>query len=661
MLQSRVAPADGRRQPSIEEPRMTVTLPPGPGVRAAFADPRADGPAPARPVWLETLATGLVTHAHLVVSGNTDDLFPVRARSGTDFVALDQAIRMELARRGVATVLTFDPVDGPAIYTSPEQTVARPIAPKAGLLDSVDGSPATLADLVRMVSAARQDPAALIVRYASHLAPAGSDALRRLLISVDKIARAPAPRAETPDGAPARNPVLWLLDQPGDLPDWFVVGNPAVRQIRVDLPDLEERHAYARSLLPRFHEAAALAPEARDAALQQFALLTGGMTLRGMRAVADLARREGLGLDRAGDAIRGYRTGARRNPWRSPLLLDRLTRGEALLKRRVKGQDRAIAQTLQLLSRSVLGLSGARAGARLDRPRGVLFFAGPTGVGKTELAKAVTELLFGDEASCQRFDMTEFASETSIARLIGAPPGYPGHEFGGELTNALRRRPFSVILFDEVEKAHPRVLDMFLQILDDGRLTDSRGETAYFSDAIVIFTSNMGMLGDDRATNLGMEILPSDSHDTLHRKLVEGIGRHFVKDLRRPELLNRIGQSVVAFSFIHHASAVAIFEAAVARVLESVRSGLGIELTLAAEARETLAEMCLYNVMEGGRGIANRVETRFVNPLSAALLDHLGAARLEIRRIERIRGEIRVELAPPEAAVPGGRAPAGAA
>ena len=598
----------------------------------------------AKPVWLETLGTSLHTHAQIVLSGNIHDLFPVDAPGGAAFLPLDRALRAELAAAGIETVLTFDPVAGPGLYPDPDAAEPRPLQADGATLSRADGTAETLEEVVRMVAASAEVPAALIVRHPAHLAEPDSAGMRRLLAGLDRIGHAPPPRPVRRGGPPAGNPVLWLLDRPGDLPDWFVARHPGVRQIRIDLPDLETRHAHLCALAPRFAAAPGLTEAARAAALQQMALQSGGMTLREMEAVAALACQRGLGLARAGEAIHAFRTGARRNPWDSPLLRERLQRGAAHLGARVKGQEQAVARTLQILTRSVLGLSGAQTGARLARPRGVLFFAGPTGVGKTELAKAVTELLFGDAGACHRFDMSEFTSERSIARLIGAPPGYAGHEQGGELTNALRQRPFSVVLFDEIEKAHPRILDMFLQILDDGRLTDSRGETSYFSDAIVIFTSNVGILGADTSTNMGMAILPSDSYAALHRKLMDGIRAHFVKELRRPELLNRIGQNVVAFSFIQPGAAKQILEAAVARVLETVRAELGIAVTLAPEARQALADLCLHVAMEGGRGIVNRVETHLVNPLAEALLGHLEARAVTVAAIESAEGAARIHL-----------------
>ena len=148
---------------------------------------------------------------------------------------------------------------------------------------------------------------------------------------------------------------------------------------------------------------------------------------------------------------------------------------------------------LDIVKRAVTGIGQSPRGGR---PRGVAFLAGPTGVGKTELAKTITSLLFGDESAYIRFDMSEFSAEHADQRLIGAPPGYVGYDVGGELTNAIREKPFSVVLFDEIEKAHPRILDKFLQVLDDGVLTSGRGDRVYFSEAFIVFTSNLGIYSD---------------------------------------------------------------------------------------------------------------------------------------------------------------------
>jgi ATP-dependent Clp protease ATP-binding subunit ClpA len=257
----------------------------------------------------------------------------------------------------------------------------------------------------------------------------------------------------------------------------------------------------------------------------------------------------------------------------------------------------------------------------------VLFFAGPTGVGKTELAKTLTEILFGDEKAYIRFDMSEFAEEHAGARLLGAPPGYVGYEAGGELTNAVKQRPFSVILFDEIEKAHPRLLDKFLQILEDGRLTDGRGDTVYFSESVIVFTSNLGIFVEDENGERVQNVRPEDPYEEVERKIRTAIEDHFKFKLSRPEILNRIGDNIVVFNFIGAESAKQILEGMLANVTARVKAEHKIDLTLSPAARETITSWCLKDLSNGGRGIGNRLESVLVNPLSRALFE--GEARAQ--------------------------------
>jgi len=337
--------------------------------------------------------------------------------------------------------------------------------------------------------------------------------------------------------------------------------------------------------------------------------------------VAQLARRQGIGLLAVEDAVRCYKVGALDNPWRKDYLRDKIRQARSTLEDRVKGQHQATTKAVDILMRSVMGLTGAQARSGGGRPRGVLFFAGPTGVGKTELAKTLTQLIFGDERAYIRFDMSEFAEEHAGARLLGAPPGYIGFDAGGELTDAVRERPFSLILFDEIEKAHPRILDKFLQILEDGRLTDGRGDTAYFSEAIIVFTSNLGIYVEDSQGQRVQNVRPGDPYEVVEARVREAIGDHFKYRLSRPEILNRIGDNIVVFNFITPEVAGQIFSGMLANVARRLREEHHLELVLPRLVLEKLMSLCTRDLSNGGRGIGNALESVFINPLARALFE----------------------------------------
>ena len=210
--------------------------------------------------------------------------------------------------------------------------------------------------------------------------------------------------------------------------------------------------------------------------------------------------------------------------------IQKLLRMETRLHERVIGQDEAIRAVANAVRRARAGLQDP------NRPLGSFIFLGPTGVGKTELARALAEFLFDDEHAMIRIDMSEYQEKHTVSRLIGAPPGYIGYDEAGQLTEAVRRRPYSVVLFDEIEKAHPEVLNVLLQLLDDGRLTDSKGRTVDFKNTVVIMTSNAGshLIAEAAQTSSG------ELNEGVRRQVLDVLRQHF-----RPEFLNRIDEIIV--------------------------------------------------------------------------------------------------------------------
>ena len=447
-----------------------------------------------------------------------------------------------------------------------------------------------------------------------------------------------ADTAEPCGGGPAArpgylfNPVIWLVEGERDLPTWLTAGSERIRVIGIPAPDLETRQAMAGLL------AEDLADEPTEKSLRavaRFAELSGGLSLAAMQEVTRLVLERQMSAESLPDALRLYKLGVEDNPWRRAYIRERILAGErqmtagrpagegdlVRITSRVFGQDQAVGKTFDILKRAALGLSGAQASSSKTRPRGVMFFAGPTGVGKTELAKAAAELLFGQTDSFLRFDMSEFAAEHADHRLVGAPPGYVGFEAGGELTSAVRRQPFRVILFDEIEKAHRRVLDKFLQILDEGRLTDGQGVTTYFSECVLIFTSNLGIMApdpDDREKKIPI-VTRGEKYEEIERKVKSAIAEHFTNEIGRPELLNRFGDNIVVFDFISDAAAEMIFTQQVASIARRLGEEQQVHLTLTDEARAALGRICTENTDHGGRGIGNMLESALINPLSRVL------------------------------------------
>ena len=597
------------------------------------------------PPWYQELNLGLAIRSQFVLSGNIRDLYPARGRDRILFVPFETAVWRLLSARGCAALLVHDPVDGLRLHAGCDPICAEILTEYGFEFGRVAHTPLEIADLVRGVMAFAEMPTALLLDYATSAGRRRDHDTDRMFIAIDKEARArPPKRPDLGMDCPPRNPILWLVDRPGDLPDWFVTRNPAVRDISVGYPDLNDRLNFMREQAMRLPDQVHMPLERREKRIEDFAVRAEGMMLADMANVVELSRTEGLGLDGIRTALSSYHLGTTRNPWTSSVVRTRVRNAMPVLEQRVKGQPRALAKAHDILIRSIMGLSGAQTTNRGTRPRGVLFFVGPTGVGKTELAKSIAEVMFGDETTMHRFDMSEFMSEESVARLLGPPPGAPGHENGGDLVNAVRARPFSVFLFDEIEKAHPRVLDVFLQILDDGRVSDQRGETGYFSEALIIFTSNVGMAGGDKSNNGGQNVLQSDSPKALENKLIRAVGDHFRNQLNRPELMNRLGQNIVPFEFINPRSAVVIFDAVTKRVIEAVREEHGVSVSLSEEARDKLLSMCIFELNDGGRGIGNRMESSLINPLARLLFRRDDMTELVITDIEEHEGEVHLDV-----------------
>ena len=434
------------------------------------------------------------------------------------------------------------------------------------------------------------------------------------------------------------NSLIMVVDKYNDVPAWVYLNNPNIRNISVCVPDRNMRRVFLSSLVGSLSIYRTLgATDAEDAsnveieAGKQFIAETEGLKLREIRQILRLAARKSIKPVEISEAVKLYKYGVPDNPWEDADIQQRV---EKTLNDRVKGQEEARNKVMNIVKRSVKGLSGLQHSGSSHKPKGVLFFAGPTGVGKTETAKALAEGVFGDENSCIRFDMSEYRQEHSDQKLFGAPPGYVGYEGGGQLTNAVKSRPFSVILFDEIEKAAPTILDKFLQILEDGRMTDNQGDTVYFGETIIIFTSNIGLTKEDpseeglfRRTVRRVPTIEikdptvEDSEDfqnSVTDILTNGVKDYF-NNIGRPELLNRLGDdNIVVFQFINKKEAEVICDYKLSKICRTIEKERKIIIHTEA-AIEFLHSKAVLERKNGGRGVGNMLEREFINPFAEFL------------------------------------------
>ena len=288
--------------------------------------------------------------------------------------------------------------------------------------------------------------------------------------------------------------------------------------------------------------------------------------------------------------------------------IEKLVHMEERLQQRVIGQDEAVELVSNAVRRNRAGLGDPK------RPIGTFVFLGPTGVGKTELARSLAQFLFDDEQAMARIDMSEYMEKHAVARMIGAPPGYVGYEEGGQLTEHVRRKPYSVVLLDEIEKAHTDVFNVLLQVLDDGRLTDGKGRTVNFNNTVIVMTSNIGSREIQKSGSIGFSLTHEQgAHDDIRQKLLDELGRRF-----RPEFLNRI-DDIIVFNKLNRERLGAIVELQLA-ALERMLAEKDIRLEISVGAKELLTASG-YDEQFGARPLKRAIQRLIQDPLALRILD----------------------------------------
>ena len=483
--------------------------------------------------------------------------------------------------------------------------------------------------------------------------------------------------AESDDASQQRqsNKLIILANQVRDLPMWFTdeIANPFIKLINVSRPSEEnkldyfhemiESDCFSLQFIARYNEIDSASKEKdaqakRNPIEKKFLAYTNDFSMKMLgRYRAFISNNPIDDPAKLGFSISTFRAGDMTNPWDDEDRIKDMLNIKQTVSKKIQGQDFALDTAQAILTRAAIGLDRAE---NPNAPRVVLFLAGPTGTGKTELCKQIAESIFGSEDRIVRFDMSEYGQEESDQKLFGAPPGYVGYEEGGKLTNAVKKEPFSLILFDEIEKAHNSILDKFLQILGDGRLTDGKGETVRFTDCIIVITSNAGvfsfdgmpqeeidklMNGDtkpegemnmDRVAQLEAELadangnISAQSYSDIYAKVKEhlryNVKSYFHCKLKRPELYGRIEDSIVYYNYIGKESVAKIVKSKISDVIKSTKESMNVnDIVCSDEVKAAIALYCQDCKVRalGARGIIKSTGKLFTGSLSNFLSDYV--------------------------------------
>lgn len=603
--------------------------------------------------WHQELDQFLDIKSTFVMEGNIYDIqtYPTKLENGEirwDLMLLDNYIYHYLKDAGYVNVVFYNHIDGFYNEFNKSELESFCRTAKIGMPsvnnDCVKVDMCEAADVIRSVNQNKETLSAIVLMMASRYVLSADNISENERDFYTKLMMSGLRKTQISTENGFKNNLIFIVcEKSNDIPVWLYLDNPMVKSLIINEPDKVTREHFIDTQIKFFTGDREFNNEELERYKEDFVELTDGFKNLELNALKLLCKKQGISIENIKDAIHLYKYGIKDNPW-AELPPEIFEDAEEVIRKRVKGQDRAVSQVLDIIKRAATNMSGLQHSSA-SKPKGILFFAGPTGTGKTELAKTIAEMLFGDENACIRFDMSEYQQSHSDQKLLGAPPGYVGYEAGGQLTNAIKEKPFSIILFDEIEKAHPSIFDKFLQILEDGRMTDGRGETVYFSECIIIFTSNLGIYEQDDLGNRVPNVNAQMSYDEISGKIITSIENYFKLQLGRPEILNRIGENFVVFDYIREDVAKLILNGQLNKIINNLKKQKDIVMTISDETTNYLVKAAFGNLDNGGRGIGNIVEKNFINPLSRYLFDNKvkSGCSIKVNRIVEENSIIRLE------------------